>query len=206
MSGQFPSRPRHDRHGPRRPELDRRALLLLAASGVLAACAPRPEARLADGEMRADIGFSEIRVETVGTGFESRLAADAAARLGPDLQAELRREFSDRIDRGGTARMVVEIDRFNLAGGAQTALGRDQSRLSGTVRVFDDADRLLASRAITVAAGTAAQSRTGAVLGAMTGSADRYYREMLRDFACAAREQMLGPDLPGQRLVRRVTR
>lgn len=179
--------------------------LVLAGAAGLAGCAPQPRANPMGRELRGSITFSEVSVTTAGAALESRRAADAATALGPELEAALRQAFSDRMAAQGTARMVVEVDRFNLAGGTRTAFGSDQSRLSGAVRVLDGQGRLLGSYAVVVTAGEAAETRLGALAGAALGSADRFRRQLAQDFARSTREQMLGRDLPGQRLVRRVT-
>ena len=101
--------------------------------------------------------------------------------------------------------MNVEIARFNLAGSARTAMGRDQSQLQGSVRIIDPAGRLLATYPIQVVAGTAAESRTGALARAAVTTADDFYSGLLTSFARDGRAQILGSDLPGQRLLRRVT-
>ena len=101
--------------------------------------------------------------------------------------------------------MNVEIARFNLAGSARTAMGRDQSQLQGSVRIIDPSGRLLATYPIQVVAGTAAESRTGALARAAVTTADGFYRSLLTSFARDSRAQILGSDLPGQRLLRRVT-
>ena len=184
--------------------MDRRSLFLMTGASALAACAPQPYANPLSREVRAGLMFSNFDVVTTGAGFDSNLAAGYASRLGPDLAAALRSEFSDRIRPDGVV-MNVEIARFNLAGSARTALGRDQSQLQGSVRITDPAGRLLATYPIQVVAGTAAETRTGALARAAVTTADGFYRGMLTDFARASREQILGSDLPGQRLLRRVT-
>lgn len=182
----------------------RRHLIALGLAGLLAACGapdPNPLSRAARGEMQ----LADIVVTAEGAGFESGAARRYTSRIAPDLDAALSREFADRLDRGGEWRMLVEVSRLNLAGGTSTALGRDQSRLSGAVRVIDPAGSLRASYTIQVLAGEAAESRTGTLVGAVANSAGGYYRELLAQFARDARTQMLGGDLPGQRLVRRIS-
>ncbi|WP_334061085.1 hypothetical protein [Limimaricola cinnabarinus] len=184
--------------------LDRRTLIALGLAGLLAACGtpdPNPLSRAARGEMQ----LADIEVTAQGAGFESGAARDYASRIAPDLDAALSREFADRLERGGQWRMLVEVSRLNLAGGTATALGRDQSRLSGAVRVIDPAGALRASYTIQVLAGEAAESRTGTLLGAVANSARGYYRELVAGFARDARAQVLGADLPGQRMVRRIS-
>ena len=179
----------------------RRLALLLALA--LAACAPAPRSNPLSAEAVRTLTLSEIAVTTSGTAFEGR-ARYYSSRLAPELAAVLRREFSDRTDAAGL-RMVVEVSRFNLAGGTSTALGRDQSTLSGTVRLLDGRT-LVAAYPIQVLAGEASGSLAGAVVGAAVNSADRFYRRLLTEFAQDAREQIIGRGLPGSRLVRNVTR
>jgi hypothetical protein len=183
--------------------MNRRTLLLLLA-GSAAACAPQPFANPLSREVRASLTFADIVVDATGAGLESSRAADRASSLGPDLRAALRSEFSDRVT-GSGALMRVDVARFNLAGGTTTAFGRDQSRLSASVRIIDPTGRLLATYTIQTTAGDAAETRTGALVGATIGSAERFYRTLLSNFARNTREQILGSDLPGQRLIRRAT-
>ena len=180
--------------------MKRLALLLTLA---LAACAPSPRSNPLSAEAVRTLALAEIAVTTTGAAFEGR-ASDRSSSLSPDLGAALRREFSDRLG-GAGLRMVVEVNRLNLAGGTSTALGRDQSTLTGTVRLLDG-QTLVAAYPIQVLAGEASESLAGAVVGAAVNSADRFYRRLLSDFAEDAREQILGRGLPGSRLVRRVTR
>ena len=184
--------------------MDRRNLFLMISATALAACAPQPYSNPLSREARAGLGFSRFDVVTTGASFDSSLATDYASRLGPDLAAALRSEYSDRVRPDGVV-MNVEIARFNLAGSARTAMGRDQSQLQGNVRIIDRAGRLLATYPIQVVAGTAAETRTGALARAAVTTADGFYRGMLTSFARTSREQILGSDLPGQRLLRRVT-
>lgn len=176
--------------------------LLLPLLLILAACAPLPRANPLSAEQVRDLAFSEIRVTTAGAGFEGR-GTDFSSRLAPELQAVLRREFSDRLGPGG-ATMVVEVGRLNVAGGTSTALGRDQSTLTGTVRILAGG-ALVASYPIQVIAGEASESLAGALVGATVNSGERFYRRLLNGFARDAREQILGPGLPGSRTVRRVS-
>lgn len=184
--------------------MDRRTLILMIGAGALAACAPQPQSNPLGRDMRANLMFSRFDVVTTGASFESAAATGYASRLGPDLAATLRSEFSDRIRPDGVV-MSVEIARFNLAGSTRTALGQDQSQLQGSARIIDPAGRLLGTYPIQVFAGTAAESRTGALARAAVTSTDQFYRSLLGDFARTSREQILLPDLPGQRFVRRVT-
>ena len=175
----------------------------LVVAPLLAACAPTPYANPLGREARAALRFSEVEVTTSGAAFESARAADYASRLGPELRAELRREFSDRLDPGGV-RLAIEVQRVNVAGSTGTAFGRDQSRLSGAARVIDREGRLLASYPIAVVAGEARETRLGALAAASVTSADRFYRALLSDFATTTRTEILGADLPGARLLRQV--
>jgi len=184
--------------------MQRRSMMMLVGATALAACAPRVQTNPLSRDMRAALAFSRVDVVTTGTAFESTLAGDYATRLGPDLTGILRREFSDRLDPAGAV-LNVEVSRLNVAGSVRTAFGRDQSRMLGTARVIDRDGTLLASFPIQVVAGTAAESRTGALARATVTTADRFYRGLLGDFARATREQILGADLPGQRLLRRAT-
>lgn len=176
----------------------------LAALPVLAGCAPAPYANPLSREVRAGLRFSDITVSTSGAAFESARAGDYASRLGPELQAQLRRAFSDRLDQDGVT-LAVEIQRLNVAGSAGTAFGRDQSRMTGSARVLDREGRLMASYPVTVIAGEARETRLGALAAAAVTSADRYYRTLVADFARTTRSQILGADLPGARLVRQAT-
>ena len=186
------------------PSMHRRTLILTLAAGALTACAPSPASNPLGREARAALTISRVDVVTTGAAFESARAADTASRLGPDLSGALRQEFADRIRPDGVV-MSVEIARMNLAGSVRTAFGSDQSRLQGTVRLLDRSGALLATYPVQVEAGTAAETRTGALARATVTTADGFYRALLRDFARAAREQILGADLPGQRLLRRAT-
>jgi len=142
--------------------MDRRSILLMISASALTACAPQPYSNPLSREARAGLAFSRFDVVTTGASFDSRLASDYASRLGPDLAAALRSEFSDRIRADGVV-MNVEIARFNLAGSTRTAMGRDQSQLQGSVRIIDSAGRLLATYPIQVVAGAAAETHTGAL-------------------------------------------
>ncbi len=182
----------------------RRTFALALAAGALAACAPQPFANPLSREMQANLRISRIDVVTTGAAFESSLAAGTASRLGSDLTGALRQEFADRLRPDGVV-MSVEVARMNLAGSVRTAFGRDQSRLQGTVRLLGPGGGLLATYPVQVEAGAAAETRTGALARAAVTTADGLYRTLLRDFARATREQILGADLPGQRLLRRAT-
>ena len=184
--------------------MNRRAFASLIAAGFLAACAPMADPNPIGREARAQLAFSQIEVVTTGAQFESRAASDRASRLGPELRAALEQEFSDRRRADGV-RMVVEVSRVNLAGATRTAFGSDLSRLQGTVRVLAANGSLMGAYPIQVEAGTAAETRMGALARAGVTSVDRFHRAMVADFAREAREAILGPDLPGQRLLRRAT-
>jgi len=176
----------------------------LAAGPVLSACAPLPSANPLGQELRQTITFSEIDVTTTGAAFESGRGAEYASQLAPDLEAALRREFVDRMDPDGVP-LRVDISRLNLAGSTATAFGRDQSRLQGAVRVEDRAGALIASYGIDIRRGDPAETTTGALLDAATGRAARTYRALASDFARETRVQVLGRDLPGERLLRQAT-
>ncbi|NYS26801.1 hypothetical protein HUK65_17685 [Rhodobacteraceae bacterium 2376] len=184
--------------------MDRRSLFLMIGASALVACAPQPYSNPLSREARAGLAFSRFDVVTTGASFDSSMAANYASRLGADLAAALRSEFSDRVGADGVV-MNVEIARFNLAGSTRTAMGRDQSQLQGSVRIIDRAGRLLATYPIQVVAGAAAETRTGALARAAVTTTDGFYRGLLSGFARTSREQILGSDLPGQRLLRRVT-
>lgn len=186
--------------------MQRRVFLTGALAGLplLAACAPTPYTNPIGREARAALRFSDIVVSTSGAAFESARAADYATRLGPELRAALRREFADRMDPAGVP-MFAEIQRLNVATGTGTAFGRDQSRMSGAVRVLDLQGQVLGSYGIAVVAGAARESRLGALAAASLSSAERFYRALIDDFAATARTEILGTELPGARLLRRTT-
>jgi hypothetical protein len=184
--------------------MNRRLLLTLLVSVTLAACAPSISPNPISRDVRNSLTFGTIEVTTTGTAFESTRATDYSSRLSADLKTILTREFSDRMAAGG-ATMVVDLARFNLAGATTTAFGRDQSTLQGSVRILTPDGTLLGTYAIQSISGDAAQTTTGALIGAAVNSADGFYRDMLTGFARDTREQVLGRDLPGQRLIRRAT-
>ncbi len=184
--------------------MTRRGVLLSLGAVPLAACAPRPDPNQLSREARAALRIARINVTTTGATFESARASQAAGDLGPDLQARLRQEFSDRMRPDGVE-MSVEIARMNLAGSVRTAFGGDRSRLQGTVRLIDGGGRLLAVYPVEVEAGTAAETRTGALARATVTTVDGFYRALLTGFARQTRGQILGDDSAGQRLVRQVT-
>lgn len=184
--------------------LNRRFVLALLGATALVACAPVPNSNPIGREARKSLTFSEIRVSTSGTAFESTRAADHSSSLGPDLQAFLSRELSDRMNPGGVV-MEVDIARLNVAGSTTTTFGRDKSLLQGSVRVNGLNGDRLGTYQINVVAGDAAETRTGALVGAITHTGEGYYRSLLDAFARDTREQVLGTELPGQRLIRKAT-
>lgn len=184
--------------------LHRRGLLLGALAALPLACAPTTRVNPLPREVRAGLRFAQVTVSTDGAAFESSRAADFASRLGPELQAQLRREFSDRLDPSGMT-LAVEVQRLNLAGGTGTAFGRDRSRLAGAVRILDRDGRLMASYPVAVSAGEARETTLGALASAAVTSAEGFYRTLIGDFARTTRVEVLGADLPGARLIRQVT-
>lgn len=178
----------------------------LVCLGVLTAtaCAPLPATSPLSRDERRSLRISEIRVDTDAANFLSAGAEDRRNLLTGDLRAALRREFSDRIGSGGWT-LVAEIQRFNLVGGTSTAFGRDQSELSGVLRLLGTEGRLRASIPLTVTAGVAGESFAGSAARAAVNSRGGYYRDLLARFALEARTLLLGRDLPGERLARRVT-
>lgn len=176
--------------------------LLLPLLLLLAACSPLPRSNPLSAEAVRTLTLADIQVTTAGAGFEGQ-GREFSSRLAPDLRAVLRREFSDRLGPGGVV-MVVEVARLNVAGGTATALGRDQSALTGTVRLLDEG-ALIASYPIQVIAGEASESLAGTLVGATVNSGERFYRRLLTGFARDSREQILGAGLPGSRTVRRVS-
>ena len=176
--------------------------LLIPLLLILAACAPLPRSNPLSAEAVRGLAISEIEVTTAGAAFMGG-GPDFSSRLAPELRAVLRREFSDRLGPGGV-RMVVEVGQLNVAGGTSTALGRDRSTLTGTVRLLEGG-ALIASYPIQVIAGEASESLAGALVGATVNSGERFYRRLLTGFARDAREQILGAGLPGSRTVRRVS-
>lgn len=182
----------------------RRHLIALFCTAPLLACAPQASDNPLSADMRRTLQISEVQVVTSGTAFTSARAGDYSSKLSPDLRAALRREFSDRMGASGVT-MQVTVSSLNVASATSTSYGRDQSRLQGQVSLVE-AGQVLASYGIQTVAGEAADSRTGALLGAVTGSSGGYYRTLVDEFARDTREQILGAGLPGSRLVRNITR
>ncbi|RYG92870.1 hypothetical protein EU803_01835 [Loktanella sp. IMCC34160] len=184
--------------------MNRRFILAAMGGLAIAACAPLPNTNPISREVRASLTFSEVSVSTDGTAFESVRASDYSSRLAPDLRGMIEREFADRMSTGGV-RMVVDIARLNVAGATTTAFGRDRSLLQGQVQIITNDGRVLGTYAINVVAGDAAETTAGAVIDAAIQSGDGYYRDLLDAFAQDTREQVLGGDLPGQRLIRQLS-
>jgi len=184
--------------------MNRRSMLVALCAASLAACAPLPNSNPISRNVRASLTFASIEVNTSGTAFESTRAADYTSSLSGDLRGTLEREFVDRMDSGGV-KIVVDVARINVAGATTTAFGRDQSLLQGSVRVIGTDDQVLGTYAIQVVAGNAAGSTTGALVGSAIHSGDGYYRDLVNGFARDTREQILGGDWPGQRLLRQVS-
>lgn len=176
------------------------AVALMAAT----ACAPLPNSNPISREVRASLTFASVAVTTTGTAFESTRAADYSSRLSGDLKGTIEREFVDRMD-GGGVKLIVDIVRLNVAGATTTAFGRDRSILQGSARVVDQSGNLLGTYAIQVTAGDAAETTTGALFDAAINSGDGFYRELVTGFARDTREQILGADFPGQRILRSIS-
>ena len=151
----------------------RRMVLLGGASVMMASCAPTPSANPLPRAMRNALRISDITVQTQGTAFVNRGAADRASSLAPDLRQALLREFADRMSDDGV-RLAVDISQLNVASGTATATGRDQSRLQGGVRVIAADGSLLASYTIIAVAGAARETRTGTVVGAVINTASGF--------------------------------
>lgn len=183
--------------------MKRRLVIALLGASALVACAPTPNANPISREVRQTLTFSEINVTTSGAAFDSTRASERSSSLGPDLQAWMKRELADRMSPGG-ATLAVDIAKLNVAGSTTTRMGRDQSQLQGSIRVLDGDGQLLGTYQINVVAGQAAETTAGALASAAVQSADGYYRSLLDAFARDAREQILGAELPGQRLLRQI--
>lgn len=183
--------------------MQRRAMMALLTGAALAACAPLPNTNPIGRDVRAVLKFSSVTVNTTGAAFESARAADYSSRLAPELKSLIEREFADRMDPGGV-QLVVDIARLNVAGATTTAFGRDRSTLQGSVRVMNTDGTLLGTYAIQTVAGDAAETTAGALFGAAVNSGDGFYRKLVDGFARDTREQVLGGDLPGERMIRRM--
>ena len=177
---------------------------LVVSLGFVAACAPLPDTNPLGRDARKSLTISAVEVSTSGTGFESVRAADHSSALAPDLKAVLEREFSDRMAPGGP-KLVVDVTRINLAGATTTAFGRDKSQMQGAVRLVDGNGATVASYSIQVVAGDASGSTVGAIWSSAIKSADQYYRALVVGFSRDTREQILGGDLPGGRLLRELS-
>ncbi len=184
--------------------MNRRTLLVaVCATALTAACAPLPSTNPISRETRAVLTFASIEVNTTGAAFESSRASDYTSSLAGDLRGTIEREFADRMNSGGV-RMVVDIARLNVAGATTTAFGRDQSLMQGSVRVIGLDGQVLGTYAIQVVAGTASSTTVGALASSAVRSGDGFYRDLVNSFARDVREQILGGDLPGQRLLRQL--
>lgn len=73
----------------------------------------------------------------------------------------------------GGLKLVADIARINLAGATTTAFGRDKSLMQGSVRLVDASGATVASYAIQVVAGDAAETTTGALWSSAIKSADQ---------------------------------
>lgn len=182
--------------------MQRRTLFAMIAATALVACAPLQSTNPIAREVRQSLTFSSITVNTTGAAFDSGRATEFSSSLKGDLETALKTEFVDRLDPAGV-QMVVDLARINLAGSTTTAFGRDQSTMSGSVRILDG-DALLGTYAIQVVAGDAAQTRTGALFDSAIRSSNGYYRSLVNGFARDARVQVLGADLPGERALRQL--
>ena len=183
--------------------------LFLAALGTAAlasACAPiATDTALSPAETRA-LRLSQIDVQSTGAAFLNPGAEEVRNLLAPDLRAALQTEFSDRIVQSGGWTLQAEIQRLAVASATSTALGRDQSQLAGTLRLIDTSGTLRASVPVEVTAGEAAGGVLSGAAQAIANSRSRYYRQLLGTFAQDSRAVLLGRDLPGERLIRSVTR
>ena len=177
---------------------------LVVSLGFVAACAPLPDTNPLGRDARKSLTISGIEVSTSGTAFESVCAADHSSALAPDLKAVLEREFSDRMAPGGL-KLVVDVTRINLAGATTTAFGRDKSQMQGAVRLVDGNGTTVASYSIQVVVGDASGSTVGAIWNSVIKSADQYYRALVVGFARDTREQILGGELSGARLLRELS-
>lgn len=179
------------------------ALFTLGAIG-LSACTPLPATNPLPRDVRRSLRIAQVEVETGGAAFESARAAEQAGSLARDLETALRAEFNDRMGGAGAVTMQVEISRLNIAGTTATQFGRDQSRLVGSVRLINRDGGVMASYTVQQVVGNAAQTTGGALAAAAVTRSDRYYNALVSGFALDTREQIIGPYLPGERLVRQI--
>ena len=182
--------------------MNRRAFFALASAVAISACAPLASTNPIAREVRQTLQFSSVTVNTQGTAFDSSRASEFSSALSGDLRTALETEFVDRMDPAGV-QMIVDVARLNVAGSTTTAFGRDQSTLSGSVRVLDGV-ALLGTYTIQVAVGDPSQTTTGALVSSAINSGTGYYRDLINGFARDARVQVLGADLPGERLLRQL--
>lgn len=183
----------------------RRAALALLAAGGLSACTSLPSTNPLTGAEAAALRIGRVEAVTTAAAFESDGARAVRNTLARDLEAQLRAEFSDRIVPGPAWTLQAEIASLNLAASAAAATGRDQSRLVGTLRAIDPAGNLRASLPITVTSGEERESLLGQIAATAVIRQSRFYRDLLEGFAREGRTLLLGPDLPGERLIRRVS-
>lgn len=185
----------------------RRTVLFAPVALAVAGCAGSPRTALTADERR-NLRVAEVRTVTTAAVFDGAGAEERRNFVGPDLSAELRDEFRDRLaDQGWT--LEAEIALLSVVGATATSFGRDRSALEGTLRLIDPAGTVRASAPITVTAGAARESLGGRIVGAAStaatgGGRGRFYRTLLDQFARDGRTLLLGADLPGERLVRRV--
>ncbi|SHJ35704.1 hypothetical protein SAMN04488012_10839 [Palleronia salina] len=160
----------------------RRSFLALASAATLSACVPGPRSNPLSRAEARNLRFNDITVNTGGTAYLTNAAGEYRNQLAPTLEAELRQEFSDRIGADGTAQIIVDISRLNLADSFRTATGGDQSRLTGSVRIVTGG-ATVASYPLDVTAGEAAETRTGVLIGAAINSRARFFRRLTNSFA-----------------------
>lgn len=185
--------------------MNRRALFALLAGAALTACTPiLYETNPISRDMRATLRIASIEVNTTGTAFDSTRARDYTSSLAPELKGQLEREFRDRMTTGTGVQMIVDVSRLNVAGATTTAFGRDLSTLQGSARIVRDG-AVIGTYSLQVTAGDASTTTTGALISSAVQSGDGYYRTLLDKFARSAREQIIGADLPGERLLRQIT-
>ncbi|MGR3436028.1 MAG: hypothetical protein ACU0CO_14240 [Shimia sp.] len=185
--------------------LRRSLIAALAAAALVAGCAPIQTPSALSSDTQRALRLSDVRVATPNAVLDTRGARDRASTLQSDLRTALRREFSDRLAPGGFT-MEVDVTRLTLPTSTQTAFGRDVGRLQGSVRLIDAAGVLRATYLIQVEDGTAAETTTGALAQAAVTRREGLYRDLLVAFARQTRADVLGADLPGERLARTVAR